>query len=78
MQSFPSTLLTLSDHQLSIVMAAAHPLPRRAHQEFFEAVAARLSGVVEIGDGLVARTCRETQRGFFDPPQLIGKAGRYG
>jgi hypothetical protein len=67
---FPHGLLSLSDNQLSIITAAAHPLQPRDRSEFLEAVAARLAGVGELGDGTVSRVCRETQRSFFDPPNL--------
>jgi hypothetical protein len=70
---FPPTLLSLSDAQLQIVMAAAHPLMPAVRDEFFAAVAARLSGVTEIGEGAVSRACREIQRAYFDPPSLGGR-----
>jgi hypothetical protein len=42
-----------------------------------EAVAARLAGVGEIGDGAVARVCRELQRAYFEPLAL-GHEARWG
>jgi hypothetical protein len=66
--SFPRTLLALSDSQLEIVMAAAHPLRPDARSRFLAAVAARLAGAGELGDGAVSRACRELQRAYFDPP----------
>jgi hypothetical protein len=59
---FPRTLLALTDGQLETIMAAAHPLAPAARSAFLEGVAARLAGVVEIGDGVVSRACRELQR----------------
>jgi hypothetical protein len=56
--AFPATLLALSNRQLEIVMAAAHPLQRHAQPEFLQAVAARLAIEHEVGDGLVSRVCR--------------------
>jgi hypothetical protein len=70
MQSFPPGLLALSDSQLAIIMAAAHPLQPADRSQFLEAVAARLAGVGEVGDGAVSRACRELQRSYFDPPQF--------
>jgi hypothetical protein len=70
MPSFPRGLLALSDDQLATVMAAAAPLAANDRSRFLEAVADRLTGVAEPGDGLVARVCRETQRTHFDPPDL--------
>jgi hypothetical protein len=41
-----------------------------------QAVAASLHGR-QLGPGLVHRVCAETQRAFFDPPQLAaGAPGR--
>jgi hypothetical protein len=59
-------------------MAAASPLPTDARSAFFEAVTVRLTTVPELGDGVVSRTCRETVRQFFDPPDLNGKFERRG
>jgi hypothetical protein len=70
MQPFPSMLLSLSDNQIGIIMAAASPLQPDERSKFFEAVAVRLVSVPVLGDGSVARICRETQRAFFDPPQF--------
>lgn len=66
----PRTLLILSDARLEILMADAHPLAPAARSRFLAAVAGRLAGAGEIGDGAVARACRELQRGFFDPPDF--------
>jgi hypothetical protein len=60
----------LSDHQQSIILTAAQPLALPLRQSFMKAVFQRLEGLTEIGDGTVARTCRELQREFFDPPNL--------
>jgi hypothetical protein len=61
--------LALSDAQLAVIVAAAKPLHVCDRTPFLEAVAARLNGV-EIGDGVVARVVRETQRAFFRAPVL--------
>jgi hypothetical protein len=55
-------------------MAIARPLPPDARGAFLERVAARLAGQV-LGDGLVARTCRELQREYLDPPDLSRASG---
>jgi hypothetical protein len=55
-------LLALSDNQLAAIMAASRPLRPADRAGFFEALATRLAGVTEVGDGSVARACRETQR----------------
>jgi hypothetical protein len=78
MQSFPPMLLSLSDYQIATIMTHAYPLRPDARSEFFEAVAVRLAGAAEIGDGLVSRHCRELQRAYFDPPDLTGKFERRG
>ena len=76
MRSFPPMLLSLSNSQISTIMAAANPLRPDARSEFFEAIAVRLAGAAEIGDGLISRHCRELQRVYFDPPDLSGKFDR--
>jgi hypothetical protein len=78
MALFPSVLLTLTDTQISTIMAHAGPLPADARSAFFEAIAVRLATVPEIGDGSVARVCRETQRAYFDPPDLSRSTGLRG
>jgi hypothetical protein len=49
-------------------MAMARPLPPDARGE------RRLAGQV-LGDGLVARTCRELQGEYLDPPDLSRASG---
>ena len=73
--TFPPALLSLSDNQLAIVMTHAHPLHSRDRPQFLQAVADRLTGVAELGDGAVSRACRELQHGYFDPPNLSGRTG---
>src|SRR3954462_1635305 len=60
-------MLSLSDAQLDCVFAAAQPLDVNDRDLFLRDVARALDGQ-EIGDGLVARTCREIQRRYFRPP----------
>jgi hypothetical protein len=66
--------LRLSDDELTAVMAAARPLPVERRDAFLQEVAAELRGR-EIGPGMVHRVCAETQRRFFDPPDLGRASG---
>jgi hypothetical protein len=68
--------LRLSDDELSAVMAAARPIAVAQRDAFLRAVAAALGGR-ELGPGVVHRVCAETQRRFFDPPDL-GRASGLG
>jgi hypothetical protein len=76
MRPLPSAILALTDAQLSIVMAASRPLRPADRDGFFEGVADRLKDTIEIGDGTVARICREVQRAHYDPPILVGSRSR--
>ena len=67
---FPRALLSLSDRELEIVMAAFAPLAPAARSEFLSAIAERVSGVGEVGDGLLSRCCRELQPRYLSPPDL--------
>ena len=60
-------MLSLTDDQLATVMNAAEPLLPADRSRFLQAVATALDGQ-EIGDGVVARTCREIQSRYFHPP----------
>jgi hypothetical protein len=76
--AFPQSLLVLSDGCLAAIMAAAHPLRAAMKPKFFEAVAERLSRAGEVGEGTVARCCRDLQRAYLDPPDLsAGHPGKY-
>ena len=69
--------LHLSDVELDAVMVAARPLPVELRDPFLRAVAAELGRCGELGPRNVHRVCAETQRAFFDPPQLAaGAPGR--
>jgi hypothetical protein len=65
-------MIRLSDSELQAVMDAAAPLEPRMRDAFLRSVAHALTGR-EVGPGLVARTCREVQREFFDPPDLSAR-----
>jgi hypothetical protein len=62
--------LHLTDSELDAVMAACRPLPVERRDAFLQAVAAELGRCGEIGPGIVARICAESQRAFFEPPDL--------
>jgi hypothetical protein len=70
-------MLSLSDAELQIVMAAAAPLRPRDRDGFMADVATRLALYPELGPGIVSRVCRELQRRHFDPPTLQGSITRY-
>jgi hypothetical protein len=57
--------LALSDQQLDAVMCAAAPLRPADRDPFLILVAQRLNGHT-LGDGLVARVCREVQAEFWN------------
>jgi hypothetical protein len=61
-------VIGLSDSQLDIVRDAAAPLSRRS--EFLEEVIRCLADCGELGDGIVARICRELAPKYFAPPDL--------
>jgi hypothetical protein len=56
-------------------MAAAAPLPRGTRHAYLQDVASELAKCEIIGDGTVARVCREVQRKHFDPPDLAQAHG---
>jgi hypothetical protein len=60
--------LRLSDAQLDAIITAAKPIPVGARDAFLRDVAAALAGIVDPGDGDVARAIRTVQRKHFDPP----------
>jgi hypothetical protein len=71
----PSRPLALSDEQVTTIMQLARPLSPDQRTAFLELLAAKLNGQRELGDGALYRLCRETQREFFDPPNLGRMAG---
>lgn len=62
--------LALTDHQFSAVYQACEPLAPTDRDAFLPALAHRLSGEVEFGDGVVGRAIKELQRTFWRPPTL--------
>ena len=65
----PFPPIRLTDAELDAVMSAARPLAVEMRDPFLRAVATALEGSKVIGPGVVARTCAELQRQFFDPPR---------
>jgi hypothetical protein len=59
--------IRLSDPQFDAVMRAAQPLQPADRSAFLRAVAHRLRGVVDPGDGEVGRVVRELQHQFLHP-----------
>jgi hypothetical protein len=68
--------IRLTDSELDAVMAAARPIAIGRRDAFLKAVASRLAGQGELGPGVVYRVVSETQRAFFDPPDLDGRMPR--
>jgi hypothetical protein len=60
--------LRLTDSQITSIFAAARPLAVQDRDPFLQEVAGLLQGIVDPGDGDVARAIRQTQRKHFDPP----------
>jgi hypothetical protein len=67
--------LHLSDSELEAVMTAARPLRVDVRDAFLQAVASSLANCTEVGPGVLYRIVAETQRQFFDPPDLSRGAG---
>ena len=71
----PCRRIRLSDDELTAVLSAARPLAVQMRDPFLRAVATALQGSEVIGPGVVARTCAELQRQFFDPPEFTCASG---
>jgi hypothetical protein len=69
--------LKLSDSELTQIFRCAQPLPVGDRDAFLQAVAERLSGVVDVGPGAVFRVCAEVQKQFFNPPDIDFGSGRW-
>jgi hypothetical protein len=75
--------IRLSDAELEAVMQAARPISVDRRDSFLQQIASSLQSCGELGPGAVYRCIAETQRVFFDPPDLsraggLGKHGRNG
>ena len=64
--------MKLTDAELDAVFNAARPPAPNVREDFLKEVADRLSSYAAVGPGTVHRVCLETQRRFFDPPDLSG------
>jgi hypothetical protein len=62
--------IRLTDAQLTAVFEAAGPLSVASRDAFLLDLATALQGIVNPGDGDVARAIRAVQRKHFDPPEL--------
>jgi hypothetical protein len=62
--------IRLTDSELDAVMSAARPLSPADRDDFLRSVAAVLASAPAIGDGLVARVCREIQARYWRAPDL--------
>jgi hypothetical protein len=61
-------MLKLTDSQMDAVLAAARPLAVQDRDPFLQEIAARLTALPHLGDGVVHRVVAEVQRRHFDPP----------
>jgi hypothetical protein len=73
----PSRPLALDDAQITTIMRAARILAPADRDAFLRQVAAVLELQPAIGDGVVARVCREIQQRYWVPPAIDG-SGRLG
>jgi hypothetical protein len=64
--------LRLSDDELSTVMAATQPLSIDMRRTISAGCRVRFTGTRDR-PGLIARTCAELQRQFFDPTRRFGQ-----
>jgi len=78
MQPLATPPLALTDDQMTTVLRADEPLHPRDRSAFAAAVAQVLRGQGVLGDGIVARVCRELQRKFMtSPPEVPRHAPRW-
>jgi hypothetical protein len=74
MQSLP---VALSGADLESVMTAAAPIQPQDRDGFLQAICAELAKYPEVGPGLILRVIRQTQREYFDPPDLRGSVSKH-
>jgi hypothetical protein len=70
-----TSLIHLSDEQMSALLAASFPLHANQRSKFLAACARELAQLPEIGDGAVHRVVMEVQKKFFDPPSFATDNG---
>ena len=68
-------MLRLTDTELDIVFAAAHPLEVSRRDEFLQDVAKHLAALPVRGVGAVYQIVREIQHRHWDPPSCV--EGKY-
>src|SRR5262245_48669989 len=61
--------LALTDSEITTVMSTARVLPVADRDDFLRQVATVLATQPTLGDGIVARVCRELQSRFWRPPE---------
>jgi hypothetical protein len=76
MSTIDKSPIHLTDSELSAVISAARPLDVSVRDAFLRDVADALANCKEVGPGAVYRIVAETQRRFFDPPDLSRGIGR--
>jgi hypothetical protein len=71
--------LKLTDSELTTVMAACRPLNTADRDAFLQHVAVALASQPVLGDGVVARICREIFSQHWRAPELDprGAGGKY-
>ena len=62
--------LALTDSEIATVMSAAAVLAVADRDDFLRAVATALATLPAVGDGIVARVCREMQSRYWRAPEL--------
>jgi hypothetical protein len=67
--------LSLTDEQMSALLAASHPLPPDSRVAFLEHCARELARLPMIGDGALHRLIMQVQAQYFDPPDLHRAVG---
>ena len=72
--SFPPALLSLSDGELSAVMAAAGGLQQCDRPAFLEMLAAHVAALPEVGPGVLHRCVRQI---LGDMRRSIARGGSY-
>jgi hypothetical protein len=70
-------MIRLTDSQLDQVLSHAAPLARSARHAYLNDVATELGKAGDIGDGTVAKVCREVQRRYWDPPVFAQGTAKY-
>jgi hypothetical protein len=72
--------LALTDSEITTIMAACRPLSPDDRESFLQHVAAVLAAQPVLGDGVVARVCREIFKQHWKAPELDTRpaGGKYG